>query len=201
LEVAGIDPSSLRHPGSGFQGRLRALIRHPWRITLRDAQMIASLQAGAPRSTPPQKIERYFVGIEVPLEWRWGESNPRPRARRASVYRFIRPFGLSGKGQRGGAPSFPYPGLCPPRNPGRARSEPRSVAGLAAARGGAVASPSLIDAYAARARLPLLLAIKSLPNQEIGGSTCNPRSRPLRSRPVHPRYFRYANRLRRARLP
>ena len=47
--------------------------------------------------------------------------------------------------------------------------------------------PVAIGAYAARARLPLLLAIKSLPNQEIGGSTCNPRSGPHESRPVHPR--------------
>ena len=30
--------------------------------------------------------------------------------------------------------------------------------------------------YAARARVPLLLARERLPNQEIGGSTCCPRS-------------------------
>lgn len=46
--------------------------------------------------------------------------------------------------------------------------------------------PVVYATYAARAKLPLSLAIKVLPNQEIGGSTCNPRSGPLGSKPVHP---------------
>jgi len=49
--------------------------------------------------------------------------------------------------------------------------------------------PVVYATYAARARLPLSLAIEVLPNQEIGGSTCNLRSGPLGSRPVHPRSY------------
>ena len=40
--------------------------------------------------------------------------NPRPRARTASVYRFVRPIELSRRGQRTNAPSRPYPGSFSP---------------------------------------------------------------------------------------
>jgi hypothetical protein len=75
--------------------------------------------------------------------WRWGESNPRPRARTASVYRFIRPIELSGRGQRAGAPSLPYPWKCPRALSGKSLGEPRSVTNPTDAQGGATAGPSL----------------------------------------------------------
>jgi len=77
-----------------------------------------------------------------PAIWRWGESNPRPRARTASLYRFIRPIVLSRRGPRTCAHSLPYPGVCPPAPPGRNRGEPRSVTSPPTARGGAAGNPS-----------------------------------------------------------
>jgi hypothetical protein len=75
--------------------------------------------------------------------WRWGESNPRPRARTASVYRFVRPIELSGRGVRIGAHPLPYPGFSPQVPPGRNLGKPRSVTSPATAQGGAAADPSL----------------------------------------------------------
>ena len=75
--------------------------------------------------------------------WRWRELNPRPRTRTVDIYRFIRPFGLSGKGRRNGALSSPYSGLCPHAGPDHGAGKPRFVVSLAAAQGGATAGPSL----------------------------------------------------------
>ena len=69
--------------------------------------------------------------------------NPRPRTRTVDIYRFIRPFRLSGKGRRNGALSSPYPGLCPHAGPDHGAGKPRFVVSLAAAQGGATAGPSL----------------------------------------------------------
>ena len=68
---------------------------------------------------------------------------PRPRTRTVDIYRFIRPFRLSGKGRRNGALSSPYPGLCPHAGPDHGAGKPRFVVSLAAAQGGATAGPSL----------------------------------------------------------
>jgi len=58
--------------------------------------------------------------------WRWRESNPRPDTRKVGVYRFRRPFGLSGGGRRAVALSLPYPAECSPRPAGVAGGKPWS---------------------------------------------------------------------------
>ena len=183
MEVGGVDPSSLRHPGSGYQGRLRASRRiHAARPSGRSNDR--AQRVSAPCSTPPTMTRPAFrrVSLEV-----GGVEPPSPGAyhgrlqvcpaiwvveegvadRRASplVSRLVSPGPF---GQEPGLASVGYE----PYDRSRRRDR----------------GPVVIGAYAARAKLPLLLAIKSLPNQEIGGSTCNPRYGPLGSRPEHPRW-------------
>jgi hypothetical protein len=100
-------PSWLLAPGRGRRSR-----RPPRRLD-RGSSSTSRTTRGAPsRSTPPtSKRNRPRFGGD--FFWRWGESNPRPRARTANIYRFIRPFGLSRRGQRDGAPSLPYPDCVP----------------------------------------------------------------------------------------
>ena len=59
------------------------------------------------------------------------------------------------------APPVRIPVCFPSRAPDCAEGEPRSVADLSDAQGGASGGPSFYATYAARARLPLLLASKS----------------------------------------
>ena len=104
-------------------------------------------------------------GVEPP--------SPDANRRRLQVYAAIRVVEEGMANRRALPPVFRVLSLPPSGPDGRQAlvgvgTVPRS----GRRRSGSVA----IGAYAARARVPLLLARKRLPNQEIGGSTCNPRS-------------------------
>jgi hypothetical protein len=131
-------PSRLLAPGRGSRPRA-----HPCALDHSPSSYDRMASGATSRSTPPTSPNEKTPLREFFLRWRWRELNPRPRARTANVYRFIRPFELSGRGQRTGAPSLPYPGCSPPAPSGRNRSEPRLVSGASDAQGGATANPSL----------------------------------------------------------
>ena len=117
LEAAGValrsPPSWRLAPGRGERSR-----RHPWRLGRVSSSSNRTRRGALTLRLPQKKTENLPQGGF--LVWRWGESNPRPRARTASFYRFIRPFGLSGRGQRTGAPSLPYPAVMSPGVRGQA---------------------------------------------------------------------------------
>ena len=104
-------------------------------------------------------------GVEPP--------SPDANRRRLQVYAAIRVVEEGTANRRALPPVFRVMSL--PRSGPRGRLAPVGcrVSGRSGRR---TRDPVAIGAYAARARVPLLLARKRLPNQEIGGSTCNPRS-------------------------
>lgn len=63
---------------------------------------------------------------------------------------------------------------------------PGWVAGRTRSSGLGAAGPVAIGAYAARARVPLSLALESLPRVGDRRSTCDPRTGPAQSKPGHP---------------
>ncbi len=132
-----------RHPVSAFRAGEDALAAIHGRSTDLCPHMIGQRSGRLPVRLPHFLKTAKPATRRVLLFWRWGESNPRPRARTVDIYRFIRSFKLSGKGWRNGTLSIPYPGFSPCDSPDPVASKPRFVVSLAAAQGGATADPSL----------------------------------------------------------
>ncbi len=127
LEVGGVDPSGFGLPALSLQGRVRSLAASSLMPhSLSRSKDRAKGNRLLPVRLPPHRKYKWRHPVKEwrHFRWRWGESNPRPRTRTGSVYRFIRPFGLSRKGQRTDAPSFPYSGVCPLRPPDWAKGKP-----------------------------------------------------------------------------
>ena len=123
MEVAGVDL-----PLADFLSARSRPGRTPSRPSLGARPIAFLIESEGNRGVLPFN-SRHLPNEKTPfreffLRWRWRELNPRPRARTASVYRFIRPFDLSERGQRIGAPSLPYPGCSPQVPSGRNLSEP-----------------------------------------------------------------------------
>ena len=159
MEAAGVGFQSWTScpllPARGACSRL-----HPCRLD-RGASSNDRMPRGArSRSTPAWKMKRPPWREVFSFSGGGGSRTRVPEREPQSVYRFIRPFRLSRRGQRGGAPSLPYSEISPRSSFGPRRYERASV-GVVSSRGRSRRrnrGPIAIGAYAARARVPLSLA-------------------------------------------
>ena len=174
MEVAGVGFQS-RASCALLPARGRRSRRHPWRLGLGTSSDDRTSLERLPFNSrhAEKRTTRPMAGCSF-LEVAGVEpASPNANRRHLQVYPSFQVVGEGAAERRAFLPVFRF--VSPRRSGPRRRQasvccEPR---GRSRRRN---RGPIAIGAYAARARVPLSLARKSLPNQEVGVSTCSLRS-------------------------